>query len=359
MSGARDVEERDDGEREVLLRVADLKVHFETDAGTVRAVDGVSYEVRRGETLALVGESGCGKSVSSMSILRLIPSPPGFVAGGEIEFDGEDLLAADEARMRALRGNRIAMIFQEPMSSLNPVYTVGDQIGESIILHRGLSAAQAREATLELLGLVGIPAPEKRIDEYPHQMSGGMCQRVMIALSLACNPQLLIADEPTTALDVTIQAQILELMRKLQTQLGMSILLITHDLGVVAEMADRVVVMYAGSVVETAPVRELFASPRHPYTAGLFHSIPRLDVSEETLQPIEGNVPDARNFPSGCKFSPRCVFVRDRCRVEAPPLVRRDTRVAGEGDDHLSACFVVDEEPEMDLLAASLREEGP
>jgi peptide/nickel transport system ATP-binding protein len=333
-----------------LLRVSDLQIHFATDAGLVRAVDGVSYEVKRGETLALVGESGCGKSVSSMAILRLVPMPPGIIAQGEIEFEGESLLEVDDARMRAVRGNEIAMIFQEPMSSLNPVFTVGNQIAESIQLHRGLDGEAAREETIALLTRVGIPSPEQRIDEYPHQMSGGMCQRVMIALALACNPKLLIADEPTTALDVTIQAQILELMRKIQVDLGMSILLITHDLGVVAEMADRVVVMYAGSVVETADVRDLFRSPRHPYTAGLFHSIPRLEGGADKLEPIEGNVPDALHFPSGCKFHPRCGFAKLRCREEAPPLVERE--VAGDrGGVRRSACWVVDADPNIDLLA--------
>jgi oligopeptide/dipeptide ABC transporter ATP-binding protein len=337
------------GDSDTLLRIRDLHVHFDTDAGTVRAVDGVSYDVRRGETLALVGESGCGKSVSSMSILRLVPCPPGRLAGGQIEFEGEDLIAADEARMRALRGKHIAMIFQEPMSSLNPVYTVGDQIAESIILHQGVDAEIAREQTIHLLERVGIPSPDRRIDEYPHQMSGGMCQRVMIALALACNPKLLIADEPSTALDVTIQAQILELMRKIQSESGMSILLITHDLGVVAEMADRVVVMYAGSVVESADAIELFKRPRHPYTAGLFHSIPRLDTEETKLEPIEGNVPDAMSFPQGCKFHPRCRFAVERCRREAPPLSDRHALDSG-GSSHRSACWIVDERPDIDLL---------
>ncbi len=334
---------------DLLLEIRDLQLHFETDAGTVRAVDGVSYGIARGESVALVGESGCGKSVSSMAILGLVPMPPGVIAGGSITFEGRDLLAADEAHMRAIRGNQIAMIFQEPMSSLNPVFRVGDQIAESIILHRGLDSAEAREETIRLLRLVGIPSPEQRVDEYPHQMSGGMCQRVMIALGLACRPQLLIADEPTTALDVTIQAQILELMRDLQRELSMSLLLITHDLGVVAEMANRVVVMYAGSVIETADVADLFARPRHPYTAGLLHSIPRLDTDEEKLEPIEGSVPDALDFPKGCKFHPRCGYALARCSREVPPL--RERSAAGEArSTHQSACWVIDDHPELDLL---------
>jgi len=334
---------------EALLRIRDLHVHFETDAGTVRAVDGVSYEIKHAETLALVGESGCGKSVSAMAVLRLIPTPPGVYAGGSIEFEGQDLLELDEASMRGLRGNDISMIFQEPMSSLNPVYTVGDQIAESLILHRGLDGEQARSETIALLEQVGIPSPERRIDEYPHQMSGGMCQRVMIAMALACSPKLLIADEPTTALDVTIQAQILELMRTIQSELGMSILLITHDLGVVAEIADRVVVMYAGSIVESADARDLFRNPRHPYTAGLFHSIPRLDSKEEKLSPIEGNVPDALDFPEGCKFHPRCAFAQERCSTESPQLSLRSE--SGDlGSEHLSACWIVDDDPAIDLL---------
>ncbi len=332
-----------------LLRIDDLEVVFHTDAGVVRAVDGVSFEIGRGETVALVGESGCGKSVTAMSILRLIPTPPGEIASGTIEFDGEDLVGADEARMRGIRGNDVAMIFQEPMTSLNPVYTVGNQIGEALALHRGASAEQARAGAIDLLARVGIPAAERRVDDFPHQMSGGMRQRVMIAMALACDPKLLIADEPSTALDVTIQAQILDLLRKLQNELGRSILLITHDLGVVAEMAHRVVVMYGGKVVEQAGVRELFARPRHPYTAGLFHSIPKLDAEGERLQPIEGNVPDALEFPEGCRFHPRCPLAQDRCRREAPPLASR----AAPGDEgHVSACWVVDERPELDLLAS-------
>ncbi len=314
-----------------LLEIDDLHTHFDTDAGLVRAVDGVSYAVDEGETLAVVGESGCGKSVTALSILRLVASPPGRYAGGTIRFEGEDLLEASEERMREIRGNDIAMIFQEPMTSLNPVFTVGDQIVEAIQLHQGLGAAEARERAVESLRRVGIPAPRRRIDDYPHQMSGGMRQRVMIAMALACHPKLLIADEPTTALDVTIQAQILELLRRLQRDAGMSVLLITHDLGVVAETAHRVVVMYAGKVVEQAPVRDLFTAPRHPYTLGLLRSLPDPRGAEKRLVPIDGNVPDARHMPEGCRFHPRCAFAEDRCQAEEPPLV-------ADGDRQV-ACF--------------------
>ncbi len=334
-----------------LLRIRDLRVQFRTDAGLVRAVDGIDFEVGQGETLALVGESGCGKSVTALSILGLVPRPPGEIASGVIEFEGEDLLRVDEARLRAIRGNDVAMIFQEPMTSLNPVYTVGDQIMESIVLHRALSAEQARKDAISMLHRVGIPEPGRRVDEYPHQMSGGMRQRVMIAMALACDPKLLIADEPTTALDVTIQAQILDLLSQLQRELGMSILLITHDLGVVAETAHRVVVMYAGSVVEQAVVQELFDRPRHPYTAGLLHSIPKLEEACAELQPIEGNVPDALDFPSGCKFHPRCPHVMQRCRREAPPVIDHAGRAGAA--PHLGACWLVAEHPDVDLLAGA------
>ena len=332
-----------------VLQIDDLRVYFRTDAGLVKAVDGVSFEIRAGETLAVVGESGCGKSVTAMSVLGLVPSPPGEVVSGRILLRGEDLVHASDERLREIRGDEIAMIFQEPMTSLNPVFTVGDQIGEALMIHRECTYEQAREYTLEMLRRVGIPAPEVRIDEYPHQMSGGMSQRVMIAMALVCRPGLLIADEPTTALDVTIQAQILALLRELQIESDMSILLITHDLGVVAEVAQRVVVMYAGNVVESAEVKDLFERPRHPYTAGLFHSIPRLHVEEEEeLEPIEGNVPDALRFPSGCKFHPRCRFALERCSREDPTMRERGS--AGPGS-HRSACWYVDEHPEADLLA--------
>jgi oligopeptide/dipeptide ABC transporter ATP-binding protein len=333
---------------ETLLDIRDLRVYFRTGAGVVRAVDGVSYDVRRGETLAVVGESGCGKSVTALSILRLLPSPPAELAGGAIRFGEEELTQVPLERMRALRGDRISMIFQEPMSSLNPVFTVGDQITEGLILHRGLSTSAARAEARRLLDLVGIPSPEARLDEYPHQLSGGMRQRVMIAIALACRPELLIADEPTTALDVTVQAQILDLLRELQQKLGMSILLITHDLGVVAETAHRVVVMYAGRVVERASVESLFARPRHPYTAGLFQSLPRLDQDVWELKPIEGSVPDALHPPPGCRFHPRCPFAMSICREVDPELNRR---VAEGAPEHVSACHYVDQNPDADLTS--------
>ncbi len=315
-----------------LLEIDGLKTWFRTDDGLVRAVDGVDCAVETGETLALVGESGCGKSVTALSILRLVAVPPGEYAGGAIRFEGEDVLQASEERMREIRGNDVAMIFQEPMTSLNPVFTVGEQIVEAVQLHEKLAAGPARKRAVEMLQRVGIPGAERRVDEYPHQMSGGMRQRVMIAMALACSPKLLIADEPTTALDVTIQAQILELLNRLQQELGMSVLLITHDLGVVAETAHRVVVMYAGKVVEQAGVEELFAGPRHPYTVGLLGSLPKLDGVGERLTPIEGNVPDARQMPSGCRFHPRCPLAQPRCESEEPPL---------EGEPaHRVACWV-------------------
>ncbi len=307
-----------------LLEIDNLKTHFFTRDGVVRAVDGVSFSVDPGETLAIVGESGCGKSVTSLSILRLIASPPGRIVAGRLMFDGRDLLTLSDAEMRSIRGNEIAMIFQEPMTSLNPVLTIGRQIGETLRLHRGMSKAQARERSLEMLKLVNMPEAERRLTQFPHQISGGMRQRVMIAMALACDPRLLIADEPTTALDVTIQAQILDLMRKLKDKTGTAIVLITHDLGVVAEMAQRVVVMYAGRKVEEAPVSELFAVPRHPYTRGLLQSIPHLGQgsagTRKRLQEIAGMVPSLREEITGCIFAPRCPYATDRCRAEYPPL---------------------------------------
>ena len=327
--------------RTVLLEVDGLKTHFFTRDGVVRAVDGVSFRVHAGETLAVVGESGCGKSVTSLSILRLIASPPGRIVAGRLLFEDKDLLALDEPGMRDIRGNEIAMIFQEPMTSLNPVLTVGRQIGEALTLHRGLSRAEARARAIELLGQVGIPEPARRVDQYPHHLSGGMRQRVMIAMALACHPRLLIADEPTTALDVTIQAQILDLMRRLKEESGAAILLITHDLGVVAEMAQRVVVMYAGRKVEEAPVEELFARPLHPYTRGLMKSIPRLDDKEaRRLAEIPGMVPSLREPIEGCYFAARCPHATDRCRREYPPL---EVRASG----HAVACWEADRLPEM------------
>jgi len=303
-----------------LLEIEDLRTWFYTDDGVAKAVDGVSYSIQPGETLGVVGESGCGKSVTAMSILQLVPTPPGKYVGGEIRFRGENLLDRSEKQMREIRGKQISVIFQEPMTSLNPVFRVGDQIGEALRLHEGMSRSEARERSIELLQLVGIPSPQTRVDEYPHQLSGGMKQRVMIAMALACNPSLLIADEPSTALDVTIQAQILELLRDLQKEKGMAILLITHDLGVVAENADHVVVMYAGKIVERAPVEQLFDQPKHPYTVGLFRSLPRLDNKNDRLEVIEGNVPNPLDFPSGCKFRPRCPHATDKCAEQEPAL---------------------------------------
>ena len=318
-----------------LLDVKDLQVYFDTDEGTVKAVDGVSFHIDKGETLAVVGESGSGKSVTSLAIMRLIPTPPGRFAGGEILFGGQNLLKKSEREMRRIRGNEISMIFQEPMTSLNPVYTVGDQIAEAIVLHQKKSQRQAMKMAVEMLDLVGIPEPQKRVKNYPHQMSGGMRQRVMIAMALSCGPKLLIADEPTTALDVTIQAQILDLMNKLQKEIGMSILFITHDLGVVAEMADRVVVMYAGRAVEEAEVEEIFLRPKMPYTLGLLNSIPRVDKAAEhqaRLEAIPGNVPNPLYLPEGCAFHPRCRYMKEECKAAIPPL--EDT-----GDGHMVRCI--------------------
>ena len=306
---------------EPLLDVRGLVTEFHSSEGVFKAVDGVSFSVARGETLGIVGESGCGKSVTSLSVMGLIPRPPGKIPAGEIVFEGRDLLTLSSRQMRDVRGNDISMIFQEPMTSLNPVYTVGQQIMEGILLHEDISEAEARERAIEMLRLVRIPSPEGRVDDYPHQMSGGMRQRVMIAMALACNPKLLIADEPTTALDVTIQAQILDLMRDLRERTGTAIMLITHDLGVIAELADRVVVMYAGKVVEEARVGDLFTDPQHPYTLGLLGSIPKMDVDEVRLATIEGSVPNPYNMPAGCKFNPRCPFADDKCRQEVPALI--------------------------------------
>ena len=318
-----------------LLEVENLQTHFATPDGVVRAVEGVSFHVDAGETLAIVGESGCGKSVTSMSILRLIQEPPGKISG-RIRFDGRDLLALSEAEMRDIRGNAISMIFQEPMTSLNPVLTVGKQIGETLQLHQGIGARDAEQKAIDMLTLVGIPAPARRVREYPHQLSGGMRQRVMIAMALACNPKLLIADEPTTALDVTIQAQILDLMRDLKSRLGSAIMLITHDLGVVAEMAERVVVMYAGRKVEEASVGELFARPLHPYTRGLLGSVPKLgsslsEADRGRLAEIPGLVPSLREKIVGCAFAGRCPMATDFCREVAPAF-------EAKAPDHAAAC---------------------
>jgi len=309
-----------------ILEIRDLKTYFFTRDGVTKAVDGVSYSVQRGETLGVVGESGCGKSVTALSILRLIPDPPGKIVSGAILFNGTDLLKLPARKMQDIRGNDISMIFQEPMTSLNPVLTVGHQISEAIILHQHLSHKDAMDKAVDMLKLVHIPDPARRVKEYPHQMSGGMRQRVMIAMALSCNPKVLIADEPTTALDVTIQAQILDLMMELQSKLETAIILITHSLGVVAETAQRVVVMYAGRKVEEAPVGALFDRPRHPYTLGLMNSVPRLaeaareDTAQSRLTEIPGMVPSLQDLPPGCTFAPRCTFATDRCRAEYPPL---------------------------------------
>ena len=319
---------------DVLVDIRNLKTHFFTDDGVVRAVDGVTFPIYRGKTLGVVGESGCGKSVTALSILRLI-SPPGRIVEGQILFDGKDLAGLPEPEMRKIRGRDISMIFQEPMTSLNPVFTVGYQIAEAVMLHLKKSKAEAREHTIKMLDKVRIPSASTRVDEYPHQMSGGMRQRVMIAMALACNPKLLIADEPSTALDVTIQAQILDLMRDLQKEYGMSTMMITHDLGVVAELADHVAVMYASKVVEYATVKELFAHPLHPYTLGLFRSRPSLATKKgERLNVIPGSVPNPLHFPTGCKFHPRCPLSVERCKTVEPAL--RELRPG-----HWVACDVV------------------
>jgi peptide/nickel transport system ATP-binding protein len=310
-------------ENNFLLKIRSLHTYFFTDEGVAKAVDGVDLELEEGGTLGLVGESGCGKSVTALSIMRLIPDPPGKIVEGEITFNGTNLLTLSEAEMRKIRGRSISMIFQEPMTSLNPVFQIGDQISEVLRLHEGMSRKEAWNRSVEMLKLVGIPAPERRVMEYPHQLSGGMRQRAMIAMALACSPKLMIADEPTTALDVTIQAQILELMNRLQKEKGMSLILITHNLGVIAETARKVAVMYAGRIVEYTDVRPIFATPKHPYTQGLLKSIPRLDEHhgrKEKLEAIPGLVPSLLDLPVGCKFSNRCKYVFDRC-IEEPPLL--------------------------------------
>ena len=316
----------------VLLEVRDLRTCFTTDEGEFAAVDGVSFEVHAGKTLAIVGESGCGKSVTSLSVMGLVPPAAGSIRAGSIRFEGQELVGAPQESLQNLRGNGMAMVFQEPMTSLNPAYTVGDQIMEALMRHRPMDRAQARERALEMLAQVRIPAPEQRLHEYPHQLSGGMRQRVMIAMALVCQPRLLIADEPTTALDVTIQAQILALMAQLQSDMGTAIVLITHDLGVVAEVADEVVVMYAGKVVERAPVQALFDTPQHPYTVGLLGAIPRLDLAQHRLASIEGQVPSPLQRPAGCGFAPRCPFAQERCHSQVPALQT-------VGLDHTSACW--------------------
>jgi peptide/nickel transport system ATP-binding protein len=322
---------------ERLLEVKGLKTHFFTDEGVVRAVDGVDFYINKGETLGVVGESGCGKSVTALSIMRLIPTPPGRIVEGQINYDGKNLLDLSPAQMRKIRGKEISMIFQEPMTSLNPVFTVGEQIAEALRLHEGLNRRDAMDKTVDMLKLVHIPNAERRVKEYPHQLSGGMRQRVMIAMALSCNPKLLIADEPTTALDVTIQAQILELLNELKSKLGMAIMLITHDMGVIAETAQRVVVMYAAKVAEEAPVTELFKEPLHPYTQGLLRSIPRIDLAatqKTKLETIPGTVPTLRGAEKpGCRFAPRCAFAKPMHFENTPPL--KEVRPG-----HKVACFL-------------------
>jgi len=335
-----------------LLEVKNLKTHFFTMEGVVKAVDGVSYELNEGETLGLVGESGCGKSVSALSVMRLIPDPPGKIIDGEILLDGEDILKIDMEGMREVRGAKIAMVFQEPMTSLNPVLTVERQITETLQLHMGMSKLESQRESVNLLTRVGIPDPEIRIKQYPHQFSGGMRQRVMIAMALSCNPRLIIADEPTTALDVTIQAQILDLMKSLTTELGVALIVITHNLGVVARYADRVNIMYAGKVIERGEAHEIYSNPRHPYTVGLLRSVPRLDLPRRAkLDPIEGQPPDLINLPPGCAFRERCRWAIDKCATDTPELVETS-------DGHLSACFRADElgATEIDFLNAPVTE---
>jgi len=315
-----------------LLEVRDLSIHFFTEEGVIQAVENVNFEIYPGEILGLVGESGCGKSVTGLSLLRLIPIPPGRIVSGDILFDGRRLLPLEEKEMERVRGNDISMIFQEPMTSLNPVFTIGDQIMEAILLHQGSDKTEARRRAIEMLDRVKMPSPEKRIDSYPHQLSGGMRQRVMIAMALSCQPKLLIADEPTTALDVTIQAQVLQLLKEIQREMGMSVMLITHDLGVVSEIADRVAVMYAGRIFEYGPIEAIFGKMRNPYTRGLMTSIPQLTEKKDRLNAIPGQVPDPMDLPMGCKFHPRCYLMIEECKKEEPPLFQ----VNG---DHFSRCI--------------------
>ncbi|MBT9545679.1 MAG: ABC transporter ATP-binding protein [Candidatus Sericytochromatia bacterium] len=322
--------------QEALLKVIDLATHFTTEEGTVKAVDGVDFEVRRGEVVGVVGESGCGKSITSMSVLRLIAKPQGNIVRGKIIFEGQDLLTLSEEDMRKIRGNKIALISQDPMTSLNPVLTVGEQIMEAIMLHQGLERDAAKKKAIEMLRKVGIPEPEKRVDQYPHQFSGGMRQRGIIAMALSCEPKLLIADEPTTALDVTIQAQILDLMREIKEKYNAGIIFITHDLGVVAEMCDYVCVMYAGKVVEATDVFTLFKTPSHPYTLGLLKSIPRLDEIKDRLESIDGQPPSLSKLPKGCSFAPRCIEAKDICRQKEPELIR-------VGVNQFARCLMRDE----------------
>jgi oligopeptide/dipeptide ABC transporter ATP-binding protein len=310
-----------------ILEVKGLKTHFFTKRGVSKAVDGIDFNLHKGETLGIVGESGCGKSITSLSILRLIPSPPGKIAGGQVLFKGKDLVTMSEDEMRKVRGNEISMIFQEPMTSLNPVLPVGEQIAEALRMHQKMGRKAAWEKAVEMLKLVGIPSPEKRAKQEPFQLSGGMRQRVMIAMALACTPEVLIADEPTTALDVTIQAQILELIKDLQNKLGMGVIMITHDLGVVAETCDTVAVMYAGNIIEHAPTEKIFANPRHPYTQGLLDSLPKIHEDQEELQTIEGSVPSPYNMPAGCRFATRCPHQQPICHEQQPELIEQNDGV--------------------------------
>ena len=335
-----------------ILEVKGLKTQFQTQDGVVKAVDDVSFYLMPGETLGVVGESGCGKSMTGLSIMRLIPSPPGKIVAGEILFQGDDILRMSDEQVRSIRGNDIAMIFQDPMTSLNPVLTINRQISEALQLHMGMNKRQAKERTIELLKMVGIPNAEERVDQYPHQFSGGMRQRVMIAMALSCNPKLLIADEPTTALDVTIQAQILDLMRTLQTERDTGVILVTHSMGVVAGMADRIQVMYAGHIVETASTEEIFANPRHPYTVGLLKSIPRLDAQrKEKLEPIRGLPPDLIDLPDMCPFVPRCNYAREKCEQKNPPLLEVNP-------GHWAACWFWEEVSKEDDQDRVARERG-
>ena len=335
-----------------LLEVKNLKTQFFTQDGVVKAVDDVSFYVMPGETLGVVGESGSGKSMTGLSIMRLIPNPPGKIVNGEVTFNGRDILKMSEEQVRSIRGNDIAMIFQDPMTSLNPVLTINRQISEALQLHMGMNKEQAKRRSIELLTMVGIPNAEERVGQYPHQFSGGMRQRVMIAMALSCNPKLLIADEPTTALDVTIQAQILDLMRTLQNETGTGVIMITHSMGVVAGMADRVQVMYAGHIVETASTEEIFANPRHPYTVGLMKSIPRLDArNKEKLQPIRGLPPDLIDLPDMCPFVPRCNYAREKCEQKNPPLIQ-------VAPGHMSACWFWEEVHREDDQDEVAREHG-
>ncbi|MEA3361336.1 MAG: ABC transporter ATP-binding protein [Thermodesulfobacteriota bacterium] len=322
---------------DILLEVKNLKTYFYTDEGVARAVDGMDFVIRKGETLGMIGESGCGKSVSALSIMQLVASPPGRIIEGEIWFEGEDLLKKTPSEIKKIRGNDVSMIFQEPMTSLNPVFTIGNQIMEPIILHQKLDKEKARKKAIEILDMVGISSPEKQIDNYPHQLSGGMRQRAMIAMALSCEPKLLIADEPTTALDVTIQAQILELLKKIREEIGMAVMMITHDLAVIAEVSDNVLVAYAGKALEYADVKTIFREPKHPYTQALYDSIPRLtDTKKRRLEVIPGMVPNPLEFPPGCRFHPRCKFTKNVCKEEEPGLKE-------VSNIHKVRCFIYDE----------------